>query len=148
MCGCLQQFWQLYTGIVSRSLCQRHHPPPTGLLYNWQSLSVSTQCQLVSTSINSVSSPSDKNHLVKWLSKMNCFLAVCEGRSRIRAHNKLSDLEAEKLSDLSQYNFKMHQSESSSSYLPCELKSMKILAYWDKPIFLVIVHIKQQTFCS
>ena len=57
------------------------------------------------------------------------------GRSRIRAHNKLSDLEAEKLSDLSQYNIKTHQSESSSSYLPCELKSIKILADCSRPEF-------------
>ena len=69
-------------------------------------------------------------------------------RSRIRAHYKHS--KAEKLLDLSQYIFLWHQ--FSSSHLHFKLTTMKVLSdlSLDKPSFqfLVIAHMKQQTFCS
>ena len=56
-------------------------PPPTTCWALAQSSTVSTQCRLVSTSINSVSSwlplPSDKSHLDNRLFKKNGFLACC-----------------------------------------------------------------------
>ena len=63
-------------------------------------------------------------------------------RSRVRAHFKLSG--AEELLGLSQhfFLFKMHQ--SSSSYLHCKLKSMKILSdlSLNKTSFLDIAYMK------
>ena len=78
-------------------------PPPNTGWEQEQNSWVSTQCQLVSRSINSVSQwsswlslPSDKGHIVKWLFKKMAFW-------RIRAHNKRS--EAEKVLDLSHWQY-------------------------------------------
>ena len=68
-------------------------------------------------------------------------------RYRIRAHNKVSDVE--KLCDLSLYNFLFTMHQSTSSNLHCRLKSMKVFSdlSLDNKSFLVITQMKQQNFC-
>ena len=132
-------------------------PHPTTCWAFAQSSTVSTQCQQKSTSINSVSSwlslpgekvpksPCQVTRQEKWLFRCLC----C--RSRIRAHNKL--YEAKKLWDLSQYIFLLNlftKHQYSSSYSQCKQKLMKVLSdlslLVDKPSFLIIAYMKQQTF--
>ena len=140
-------------------------PAPITCWASAQSRPGSTQCQRVSTAINSVSSwlplptSSDKVrpdksptkvrvaliHQEKWL------LCCLWHRSRIRAHNKLC--EAVKLLGLSQYIFlfTMHQSSSSKSHYKAEIDENPVWPeFWTSQVFrlfFVIAYMKQQTLC-
>ena len=128
-------------------------PAPTTCSAPVQSCSLSTQCQLVSSSINSVSSwlplPSDKSHLVKWFFRKNGFFAVC------------ADSVVQSLDQSTQQTSEVSWIFLSTSFsLPCinpqalmqnvSWNQWKILSdlSLDQPNFLVIACLKQQTVCS
>ena len=69
-------------------------------------------------------------------------------RSRIRAYNKLSQVE--QLLGLFQFNLLLAMYQSSSSNLHCKPKSPEVTEdlCLDKARFLVIAHRKQPTVCS
>ena len=103
-------------------------PPQTTCWTPEQSHKVSTQCHLVLTSMNSVSSwlsvPKFQmtKDLVKCLFKKNGFLAVC-------GSDQGSELTTNSLrQELSQYILLFNMHQSSSSNLHSKLKSMRIFS--------------------